>query len=125
MKHLDTNILIGVTHGCEKCISAIAELMTSKTKIYTSSIAWMEFCNGIPFKAQISALQQSIDTCIPFSQADAETAAKLFLNTGKNKRHLQDCMIAATAINNRATLLTRNSKDFQPFESFGLNLQAI
>ena len=35
---------------------------------------------------------------------------------------LTDCMIAATAITERASIATANLKDFQKFERFGLSL---
>lgn len=123
---LDTNIIISITNGDKSAMEFISNLMTKGVPISVSAVAWMEFCNGVPHKDSITAMKTSIeDNIIPFQSKEAEISSMLYLNTGQNKKHLNDCMIAATAITQGLPLATQNTKDFKKFSTFGLKLEEL
>lgn len=87
-----------------------------------TSIAWTEFLCG-PLKPEELALAEQIVTVrIDYSEQDARRAAEFFNATGRRRGTLADCMIAASARERGAALVTTNVQDFQCFESFGLKL---
>ena len=57
---------------------------------------------------------------IDFTPAQAEIAARLFNQSGRRRGLFADCMIAATAIAEKAPIATTNQRDFRRFESEGL-----
>ena len=52
----------------------------------------------------------------------ATEAGQLFQKTGRRSRSLPDCIIAATALRDGASVATTNRDDFQPFLAHGLTL---
>jgi len=101
---LDTNYLIrGVSEGTAEAAALVAWIEAGETLI-TPMPAWFEFI------------------CVPFAEAEAVEAARLF-NVIKRKRSLRvDAMIAGTAIAAKARLATQNRADFKPFTAYGLTL---
>ena len=87
-----------------------------------SSIAWAEFLSGPVTEAETMEARSLIDSIDAFGERDAHVAADLFNQTGRRSRSLPDCMIAAVSIRCGAALATINSRDFRPFEPFGLKL---
>jgi len=59
---------------------------------------------------------------LPFSQEEAEMAARLFRLPGVKRAQRLDTMIAATAMLTNAQLATANEADFAPFLTQGLRL---
>jgi predicted nucleic acid-binding protein len=59
---------------------------------------------------------------IPFDEAAAVLAVRLFCQTGNRRRNRLDTMIAASAILAGAELATMNPADFEPFAPHGLKL---
>ena len=57
---------------------------------------------------------------VDFTEEMATLSTHLFNESGRRRRLMTDCMIAATAITERACIATSNQKDFRKFERFGL-----
>ena len=122
MIHLDTSFLIrALQPGSpqdQKLRSWIAEGQT----LGISAVAWTEFLCG-----PISLFDMSLVTRVAgqrrdFSAEHAAIAARLFNESGRRRGSLTDCMIAATAIADKAAIATANESDFRQFEGFGLTL---
>ena len=87
-----------------------------------STIAWGEFLCGPIDEAALSLASLVVTTRPPFTEDMAAIAAELFNGSGRRRGTMIDCMIAATAITEKAALATGNSSDFGRFEAFGLAL---
>ena len=122
MIHLDTNYLIAmVTLDTPQGASA-QRWLDENEKIGVSAIAWTEFLTG-PFSPhQFELASAIIQRVVPFGQAEAVCAAKLYNLAGRKREKRLDCMIAATAIISRAALATINHRDFTTFKTEGLFL---
>ena len=119
---LDTNYLIrGVSEGTEEAAALVAWTKAGKTLI-TPMPAWFEFICGPVTEDQQATMRAFLAAIIPFTEAEATEAARLF-NAIKRKRALRvDAMIAGTAIAAKARLATQNRADFKPFTAHGLTL---
>jgi predicted nucleic acid-binding protein len=89
-----------------------------------SAIAWAEFLCGPISPREIDQAARIIDEPVPFTPAHAVIAAELFNAGGRRRGAFNDCMIAACALRDGATLATSNRKDFERFVSKGLVLEA-
>jgi predicted nucleic acid-binding protein len=120
---LDTNALIGVLDPADELFSVLLSETTTGSRCSTSSIAWHEFMRGpaspLDMEMVLGVLEGRVHPC---TREDAEVAAFLFDKTGRRRSSTSDCLIAASAIRNGCVLVTRNLKDFQPFQSYGLSL---
>lgn len=97
--------------------------MDGGDKFSCSAIAWTEFCNGPCDQGQIeTALHILQGRIVPFGREQAEIASRLFNQTGRRRGPRMDCMIAACAIDSKASLITINTQDFERFCPHGLKL---
>lgn len=117
---LDTNYLIrGLSAGTPEAGHLIAWFKAGKTLV-TPMPAWFEFICGPVTEDQKTTMRAFLAKIIPFAEAEAMEAARLF-NAIKRKRSLRvDAMIAGTAIIAKARLATCNRADFAPFAAHGL-----
>ena len=123
MIHLDTNFLIGLLVRGSRPAAAVGRWLGNGELLATSSIAWCEFLNGPVTSLEISRVATIIQLRIlPFGEPEAVLAADLFNRTRRRRGARFDCLIAATAILNRASLATENSSDSNPFTAHGLAL---
>ena len=120
--HLDTNFLVGATsHAGSHESERVKEWLRSGEILSMSSVAWAEYlCGRSKTDEDISLANQIVTYRIDFTEEMAALSAKLFNDSGQRRGMFTDCMIAATAITEQASIATANLKDFQQFERFGL-----
>ncbi|HEY5550948.1 MAG TPA: PIN domain-containing protein [Opitutaceae bacterium] len=120
---LDANYLIGAPKPGSTELSDIARWHQAGETLSTTAIAWTEFLSG-PVTAEDVADVRALlaGGVLDFDEACAETAARLFNLTGRNRRLRVDGMIAAITMMNHGRLATRNLHDFQLFVPQGLKL---
>ena len=87
-----------------------------------STIAWAEFLCGPINEAVLSLASIIVKQRLNYTEAMAVTAARLFNGSGRRRRSMVDCMIAAAAIEASAAIATANPADFRRFQALGLNL---
>ena len=120
MIHLDTSFLIraSVTGSTED--RALRGWVGAQQTLGVSTVAWAEFLCGPYERSSLEFLTSVIDRYIDFMPAHAEIAARLFNQLGRRRGSQMDCMIAATAIAEKAPIATTNERDFRRFEAEGL-----
>ena len=108
-KLLDTNILIYLSKKELK----LSDLASRDDRLCISVITYMEAL-GYPFESQEEQdiIEKLCDNLLVLQLND--DVVKLVIEIRKSKRiKLPDAIIAATAVGNNATLITRNTSDFQ------------
>ena len=122
MIHLDTNFLVrGMVPGSNEA-GKIAAWLLAGEEVEMSAVAWGEcVCGPVPALEEAAA-RALIQRIHPLGKEDAELAAQLFNRTGRRSRNFADCMIAAVAIRQGASIATSNAVDFSRFEPHGLKL---
>ena len=120
---LDTNYLIRLLVEGTLEAGEVDHWIDAGIELCTSAIVWYEFLSGPVDPAGIEVVRQTIHSrVLPFGEAEAAEAARLFNGAGRRRSLRVDAMIAATAILSEAELATENSEDFEPFDSLGLRL---
>jgi predicted nucleic acid-binding protein len=124
--HLDTNLLIDLVTAGSPHVAVVRQWLKDGHQLGASAIAWSEFCNGPLSKEQKDAvfgiLEQRVND---FTWQQAELASRLFHRTGRKRGSHVDCMIAASAMTNGVPVATRNIKDFEKFEPYGVRLLRV
>jgi len=128
--HLDTDYLVSFAdhfhenHG--RARDEIREWIIAGHDVSASSVAWQEFYSGKskPRPPEITAFAKGTLTAgiVLFGEEQAEKAAELFHQTGRRRRLVCDCAIAATAIVANAELATFNLTHFKRFVPYGLRI---
>ena len=122
MIHLDTSFLIRGSLSGSTEDRALRGWVGAREELGVSTVAWAEFLCGPYERSSLEFLISVIDHYIDFTSAHAEVAAHLFNQSGRRRGSQMDCMIAATAIAEKAPIATADSRDFRRFESEGLTL---
>jgi predicted nucleic acid-binding protein len=122
MIHLDTSFLIGALVPGSPEDRLVRSWLRAGEPLAASAIAWTEFLCGPLAGQEVNLAERLIASRSPFLDEDAELAARLFNETGRRRGTLADCMIAATALRERAAIATMNVPDFRRFVPFGLAL---
>ena len=122
MIHLDTSFLIRALPSGSPEERALEEWIGADETLAVSAVAWMEFLCGPVEPSDLEFATGIIDRHIDFAPAHAEIAARLFNQSGRRRRLIVDCMIAAAAIAENAPIASSNERDFRRFESAGLTL---
>jgi predicted nucleic acid-binding protein len=123
--HVDTDFLIyalGAAGPEREKLMLVAE---SSAEIQMSAVAWYEYARG-PRSPELLAVARTFfgeHGIIPFSEALAEQAAAVFRHLGSPRKRAADIAIGVTAVSMKATLLTRNGRDFAGID--GLNLEVV
>lgn len=123
MIHLDTNLLIGAGDAADIHHAAARRVFGKSIPVAASSPAWSEYQSRPLTTALASGVRSMLQGgVIPFDEAAAVLAGRLFYQTGGKRRHRLDTMIAASAILAGAELATVNPADFALFVPHGLKL---
>lgn len=121
--HLDTNYLIQFAGGkSPKLTETVLTWIRQGVAIRVSAMAWAEFRCGPLSEEECTLVSEITSGVMPVTLELANEAGRLFAVTGRRSRSLADCIIAATAIRERAGLATSNRADFEPFLSHGLRI---
>jgi predicted nucleic acid-binding protein len=120
--HLDTSFLIHAMRRGSNEDSVLRSWIQQGLEIGISVVAWTEFRCGPAAPQIVTFAQRIVGDLIPFDGSAADLAAQLFNHNGRRRGTLMDCMIAASAITNRARLATSNPSDFVRLTSAGLDL---
>jgi predicted nucleic acid-binding protein len=121
--HLDTNLLIAASDKRDLHVTSFQWVLALRRSMGASACAWTEFHSRlVDAKTERMIMQILQGGIIPFDEATAAFAGRLFCATGSKRRNRMDCMIAATAILAGAELATVNPDDFKPFVPHGLKL---
>jgi predicted nucleic acid-binding protein len=113
--HLDTDFLIHALARAGKERRRLLELADSDAVIQISAIAWYEFTRGPRTPEQIAVARSFFaedDGVVLFSEELAQLAAEVFRRLGSPRKRAADVAIGITASAARASLVTRNKKDF-------------
>lgn len=113
---LDTNVLIEILKGNEKTIKKVESFTDT---LCISSITVMELYYGALNKVELNKLEKfvSLFHIIHLSEDISKSSTKLIKKYAKSHSlDIPDSLIAATALNNDAVLLTYNLKDFKYIE---------
>ena len=119
---LDTNYLImGLVENSREAERLLA-WSDAGERFCASTIVWYEFACGPVAPKQLSAMRGLMDELVPFDDAQAQEAARLFNAVGRPRQLRVDAMIAAAAMSRAVPLATSNQDDFSPFIDHGLDL---
>ncbi|HIH20012.1 TPA: PIN domain nuclease [Candidatus Micrarchaeota archaeon] len=115
---LDSSIILEILQGTVEGQKATKFLETDKNDLCTSVICYCEVLNKINLEKyeKASALLSKL-LVFGVSLADASTAKEIQYTCRKTGKYVPtlDCIVAATAINNNAVILTLD-KDFERIE---------
>ncbi len=114
MKHylLDTNILIYYFNGNMECAVKDKVSMLIRESFQISIISKMEFL-GFPFNLQERQKAEQFVECATIRSLSDEIVQHVIDIRKERSIKLPDAIIAATAVQYSAILVTRNTKDFK------------
>ena len=122
MIHLDTSFLIRSLVAGSAEDSALRQWIASGEELGMCTVAWAEFLCGPVDETTRDLAAVFIQNRIEFSEQHATVSAELFNQSGRRRGSIIDCMIAAAAICDNASIATANTRDFRKFENAGLRL---
>ena len=113
--HLDTDYLVYALCRAGPERRHLLSLSETSDEIQMSAVAWYEFCRGPRTPEQLAVARSFFyeDGIIPFSEELAALAADVFRSLGSPRRRAADIAIGVTAASMKATLVTRNQRDFE------------
>ena len=122
MIHLDTSFLIRALNVGTPEDRKLREWIGVGETLSMSAVAWAEFLCGPLDPSEIELAARIVEQQSAFTPDHAAIAAQLFNKSGRRRGSLLDCMIAAAALADGATIATRNVADFRRFEDSGLKV---
>ncbi len=116
---LDSDVLIDILRGKPETINQV-RLHAQDALLYCSVISVGELFAGMRPKEKIQT-EKLLDSLIsiPVTKSVAKQAGDLKNSTKSHTLWLDDCLIAASALENSLTLLTKNIKHY-PFKKLKL-----
>ncbi len=122
MIHLDTSFLIRALEPRSPEDRKLRSWIGEGETLRMSTVAWTEFLCGPITPSEIALATRIVGLFRDFTPEHATIAAQLFNESGRRRGSLIDCMIAATALADDASIATVNAADFRRFEGFGLTM---
>lgn len=120
---LDTNYLIGALVAGSSEAAALTGWSRAGEVLAASAVAWYEFTCGPVGPEEIEIVRSCLGgRILPFGEAEAAEASRLFNEAGRPRRLRVDAMIAGAAVAVGGMLATANAGDFAPFVTHGLVL---
>ena len=120
MIHLDTSFLIQALVPGTRQDRKLRKWIDRREPLAISAIVWAEFRCGPLQPAELSLAEAVVGQCRDFTRDAAEAAARLYHESGRRRGSLADCMIAAAALADGASVATTNRKDFRPLRDLGV-----
>ena len=125
MIHLDTSFLIRSLVVQSPEGARMRQWLSNRVPLAVSAICWSEFLCGPMDKSQLMFLERILGEPLIFGRADAERAAELFNAAGRRRGSHLDCMIAAIALREGASLATSDITAFTRFHVSGLRVEKL
>ncbi len=122
MIHLDTSFLIRALDPGSAADRKLRDWIERDEPLGMSAIAWAELLCGPLGSAEMELAAEIVGQHRDFTPSQAVMAARLFNESGRRRGSLVDCMIAAAALSDGASLATANVSDFRRFATSGLEL---
>ena len=119
--HLDTSFLIRALLPGTSESKRLEEWLGGRRPLVVSAMAWAEFLAGPLDDETLRLAGRLVGVAAAVTGVHAERAAQLFNATGRRRGALADCLIAAVAIEDGATLATADA-GFERFADAGLAL---
>lgn len=120
---LDANYLIGALVSGSSEAAALDAWRREGATFAAPSVAWYEFACGPVSPEEIDLVRSCLKGgVLPFGEAEATEASRLFNAAGRPRRLRVDAMIAGATLVAGGMLATANSADFAPFVPHGLVL---
>ncbi len=120
MIHLDTSFLIRALVRGTPEDQALRRWIANGESLAVCSVAWAEFQCGPLTASELAVAGAIIGRHRDFTRDDAESAARLFNESGRRRGSLIDCMIAAAAQADGAPVATANKADFMRLSDQGV-----
>lgn len=116
---LDSTLLIDHTHGDPRALAMIERLFGEAADLLTCDAITCEVLSGgsPDGRADVRALLDALEY-VALDPEGARWAGERRAERppGTSRRHLGDALIAAVAWRMGATIVTRNARDFEPYE---------
>ena len=122
MIHLDTSFLIRALVRGTPEDQALRRWIANGESLAVCSVAWAEFQCGPLTASELAVAGAIIGRHRDFTRDDAESAARLFNESGRRRGSLIDCMIAAAAQADGAPVATANKADFMRLSDLGVTV---
>ncbi len=110
--HLDSDFLIYATVAAGPERDRLVTLSESSAVIEMSAVAWYEYARGPRRPDELALARFFVGSVVELTDELASRAADVFRSLGSPRRRANDIAIGVTAASCRATLLTRNARDF-------------
>jgi len=122
MIQLDTSFLIRALACGSPEDRKLRRWLETDELLSMSAVAWAELLCGPLTPDELEFVSEAVEQRHQFTDDQAVIAARLFNESGRRRRSLPDCMIAATALSHDAALATANEADFRRMEGSGVLL---
>lgn len=123
---LDTCILLDFLTGHNKSVAAQVEQLLLNARVAVSVVSVFELLRGVESEKHLAQRKDLIGLCtvLDLTPPIAQRAAEIYTYLKKKGSliHMEDILIAATALHWRYPLMTSNTKDFARIPGLRLEL---